>query len=388
MITVNILSSESSLVNSILYNAAKLISNNTDFIYTNLSSFNRIKNKRDKRKNKNTFTQFMSPFTEKIIEFNQKKIYIFLREKWDPLTTENSVEWPFILELQCEDKETIDSFINISTDVYRNDILNQEKLKDKVTNYLWDDYWEVLNKKPNRSLDSLCFDNNLQYELYDELKDFLSPETELDYISYGIPYKYNILLEGYPGTGKSSIIHAMASELNMNMCTIAFDRELTDKQFMRAFKNVPDNSIIILEDIDTCFKDRTDKDNHIGLTFSGLLNTLDGPASVWRQIIVMTTNFKCNLDEALIRPGRIDKVIHFDYASKKQIDIIFNKFVPNNSELCSQFKKQLKSTKVTTAMLQQYLFTYRKDNKIIENIDELKKMSKDSNYGNDSDLYT
>ena len=53
-------------------------------------------------------------------------------------------------------------------------LLNQEKLKDKVTNYLWDDYWEVLNKKPNRSLDSLCFDNNIQYELYEELKDFLS----------------------------------------------------------------------------------------------------------------------------------------------------------------------------------------------------------------------
>ena len=81
MITVNILSSECTLVNSILYNSGKLSPNNTDFIYTNLSSFNRIKNKRDKRKNKNTFTQFMSPFTEKIIEFNQKKnIYFFKRK--------------------------------------------------------------------------------------------------------------------------------------------------------------------------------------------------------------------------------------------------------------------------------------------------------------------
>lgn len=385
MFTVNILSSEHILVKSILYYSRKFISDNKDFIYTNHCSY---RMRKQKEKKKNSFTQFMSPFSEKIIKYKDKEILIFLREKFDPLTTENTVEWPFILELKCEDKEIIDSFINISVDVYKNEILNQEKIKDKVTNYLWDDYWEVLNKKPNRSLDSLCFDDNIQYELYGELKDFLSLETEQEYISYGIPYKYNILLEGYPGTGKSSIIHAMASELNMNLCTIAFDRELSDKQFMRAFKNVPDNSIIILEDIDTCFKDRTDKDNNLALTFSGLLNTLDGSASVWRQIIVMTTNFKCNLDEALIRPGRIDKVIHFDYASKKQIDIIFNKFIPNNTELCSQFKKQLKNIKVTTAMLQQYLFTNRKNNKVIENIDELKKMSKESNYGNDIDLYT
>ena len=298
-------------------------------------------------------------------------------------------DWPYVLTLKCECKNTLDAFINESKKQYSNDVLNQEKLKDKITNYLWDDYWEVLNKKPCRSIDTLCFDNNMHYDLLDEVKNFLSEDTEKEYIQFGIPYKYNILLEGYPGTGKSSMISVLASELNMNVCIITFDRELTDKCFMRAFKNVPENSIIILEDIDTCFKDRTEKDNHLSLTFSGLLNTLDGASSVWKQIIIMTTNFKCNLDEALIRPGRIDKVIHFDYASKEQIKIIFFKFFPGDEDLYNSFEKEIRHHKLTTAMLQQFLFTNRKNkNMIIENIGELKKISKNSNYSKDSNLYS
>ena len=42
------------------------------------------------------------------------------------------------------------------------------------------------------------------------------------------------------------------------------------------------------------------------ITFSGLLNTLDGIAHVDKQIIIMTTNHPLVLDAALKRPGRVD----------------------------------------------------------------------------------
>ena len=61
-------------------------------------------------------------------------------------------------------------------------------------------------------------------------------------------------------------------------------------------------SIILLEDIDAAFVHREAGD-HGGsnVTFSGLLNTLDGVASSEERLIFMTTNHLERLDPALIR---------------------------------------------------------------------------------------
>lgn len=42
------------------------------------------------------------------------------------------------------------------------------------------------------------------------------------------------------------------------------------------------------------------------VTFSGLLNCLDGVASTEARILFMTTNYLNRLDPALVRPGRVD----------------------------------------------------------------------------------
>lgn len=42
------------------------------------------------------------------------------------------------------------------------------------------------------------------------------------------------------------------------------------------------------------------------VTFSGLLNCLDGVASTEARILFMTTNYLDRLDPALVRPGRVD----------------------------------------------------------------------------------
>ena len=42
------------------------------------------------------------------------------------------------------------------------------------------------------------------------------------------------------------------------------------------------------------------------LTFSGLLNAIDGVTSTEGRIVFMTTNYVDRLDPALIRPGRVD----------------------------------------------------------------------------------
>jgi chaperone BCS1 len=62
------------------------------------------------------------------------------------------------------------------------------------------------------------------------------------------------------------------------------------------------------------------------VTFSGLLNALDGVASSEERIIFMTTNHFSRLDPALIRPGRVDVQEFLDDAVGEQAERLFRKF--------------------------------------------------------------
>jgi SpoVK/Ycf46/Vps4 family AAA+-type ATPase len=89
-----------------------------------------------------------------------------------------------------------------------------------------------------------------------------------------------------------------------------------------------------------------------------------------------------HLDPALIRPGRIDYVMHFDYANKEEMRRMFNRFYDLNENDKEKFKefweKYRKNVNVrtTTSLLQQYFFKYWDNMEgAIENTDELEEMS-------------
>ena len=93
------------------------------------------------------------------------------------------------------------------------------------------------------------------------------------------------------------------------------------------------------------------------------------------MITFMTTNHLDRLDPALIRPGRIDKSLLFDYASIEQINSMFKHFFPE--ELINEnVIKKLQKLKVTTAILQTFLFKNRKLDKINDVLEELYEMCK------------
>jgi len=60
-----------------------------------------------------------------------------------------------------------------------------------------------------------------------------------------------------------------------------------------------------------------------GISLSGFLNIIDGVASSEGRILVMTTNHMENLDHALLRPGRCDLIVHFNYATAAMIRGLF-----------------------------------------------------------------
>ena len=321
-----------------------------------------------------------------IINYEKCIINIDYKTISDPLVIDNKTDIHREIRLTIEnDKlEILEKFLKESYKFYKNTVLNHKLVEEKINYYIWDDYWNNNKKKHKRDIKTLCFSNNLHFNLLNDIKKFRSSEEELEYRKYGIPYKFNILLEGYPGTGKTSLITSIASELNLNIGTISFDSEMTDRALLRALKLLPDNTILLLEDIDVLFKERKENDNcKSALSFSGLINTLDGMGSMDGLIIFMTTNFCDNLDAALKRPGRVDKRIHFDYCDRDQVELMYKKFIEDRYYNFEPFYSEIKLYKLTTAILQKYFFENRKEPDLIKNISNLKMSSKDHKFDGD-----
>lgn len=139
------------------------------------------------------------------------------------------------------------------------------------------------------------------------------------------------MLFGPPGSGKSSFIHALAGELNFAIATINLsERGMADDKLAMMMQKLPARTIVLLEDADAAFVNRKQKevDGYSGssVTFSGLLNALDGLSAGEERIAFLTTNHIDRLDPALIRPGRVDMIVRIGEASRYQAGQMFDRF--------------------------------------------------------------
>jgi hypothetical protein len=168
----------------------------------------------------------------------------------------------------------------------------------------WGDWRRRAEIQP-RSRDSVILKEGQMERILDYLNGFISNREAFKKVD--IPFRTGILLYGEPGSGKSSTALAIANELKMNVYIVSLTSLISDEALNDAFSSIPANSIIILEDIDiaSAVKDR-DKDDDAGVTMTGMLNVLDGFQSPPGVITIMTTNRKDVLDDAIIRPGRVD----------------------------------------------------------------------------------
>jgi ATP-dependent 26S proteasome regulatory subunit len=325
------------------------------------------------------------------LKYKDTSIYILVKNIGGPLglNEDTKIHVRNYVYIDKTKLNILDEFFDDASTYYIRFILDKNKEVDKTTIYIWDDYWETIEKRPNRDLSTIYL-GGIENKIYDKIKDFMSDETKKTYNDLGIPYKYNMLFHGHPGTGKSSLIFSLASELKMDVALLHFVRDMNDVDFMRAIRRIPENTLLVLEDIDVLFEARKKNDeNKSGISFSGLLNSLDGISHVDNQIIFMTTNCKMVLDKALTRPGRIDLDIEFKYSTKGQIKTMFEKFLPSQKKKFVDFYKLVKGLKLTTAMLQQYFFGNIKTDNILDSIDELKEICNNNEYEYKKDtLYT
>lgn len=234
--------------------------------------------------------------------------------------------------------------------------------------------WTNLSNLPSRGIETIYLDRVEKDKIINDVERFHS-RKEL-YKKYGIPYKRIYLFEGPPGTGKTSLIFAIASRFKHNISIINFNQQLDDHMFMKAINRMNDNCILVLEDIDALFATREErtKTNNSSVTFSGLLNMLDGFGRKDKMLVFMTTNHFDRLDDALKRPGRIDYILSFTFCKKEQIKEMYSMFFPDQYDRFDKFYDKLSPHKVTIALLQKFFFDNLECDDIITKIPELVKL--------------
>ena len=152
------------------------------------------------------------------------------------------------------------------------------------------------------------------------------------YAELGIPWRRGYLLHGPPGTGKTSLVTALASELRLNVCTLSLASPVvTDEKIHTLLAGVPQRSLLLIEDVDAFFRQRDAVHAQVRLSFSGFLNALDGVATQEGNVLFMTTNHAGQLDEALIRAGRIDERVELGPCDEDQLRRLFLKFRPDDA---------------------------------------------------------
>lgn len=222
--------------------------------------------------------------------------------------------------------------------------------------------WDRSTSRPNRSISTVVLEEDQKARVVEDMEEYLLPATAKWYANRGLPYRRGYLLCGPPGnyiynpprnseryltnstgTGKTSLTMALAGHFNLEVYNLSLNAQnLTDDVLASMFTLLPKRCIVLLEDVDASGIKRGDEAptaspmnplrqyNHefippkkSEVSFAGLINAIDGAAAREGRILIMTTNHRENLDEALIRPGRVDLQVEFVFASKEVILELF-----------------------------------------------------------------
>ena len=300
----------------------------------------------------------------------------------------------FSYTLSCSD---LKDFVNSITKDYKNEIIKKKQNKKfiytlKNVDDEGDIYWYENEFESTRTFDNMYFENkeNILKEI-----DFFS-NNEQWYIENGEPYNLGIGLKGIPGTGKTTFIKCLANRLKRHIIQIPLNRVKSEEDFFKAFyektyvssnENSIDfkDKIIVFEDIDCMsdvilkrkeddnddvnsikdvldtyiisngsnvkgnsnnvnIKNITSNDKKSSITLSFILNTIDGLIETSGRIIVISSNYYDKLDDALIRPGRIDMLLDLKKYNISMIEKLYEKFY--NTKLTKHQKKQLENIEI------------------------------------------
>lgn len=202
--------------------------------------------------------------------------------------------------------------------------------------------WRRIASVRHRDPNTLVYHGDLLNRIIKEVDEFYAKEKW--HIERGIKHKLVIMLHGMPGTGKTSLIHAVASHFKKSIRQVNFDNA-TDNGLIEAMGELDSDDIAVFEDVDSCsvlharhlgksvklisgdtrhgkMKEIRGSEETIDtvqgssplkldsglLTLSGVLNVFDGVLPLHGLVVFMNTNRLEVLDNALLRKRRTDRI--------------------------------------------------------------------------------
>lgn len=193
--------------------------------------------------------------------------------------------------------------------------------------------WMELSTIPKRELDTVITRGDLKDRIIEAIERWRGSEDW--YARAGINYKLSMMLYGQPGTGKSSLIRALAGYMGLDLCMLDIST-VSYQQLLGLLSNMPDGSALLLEDIDgaNVTHDRTaeGEKERTPLNMAQLLNVLDGALPLNDVVIFMTTNHLDKLDPALRRKGRMDLTFEVEPLDKPAVEHYLS--VVGDREVC------------------------------------------------------
>ncbi|KAL3746049.1 hypothetical protein ACJRO7_015060 [Eucalyptus globulus] len=246
----------------------------------------------------------------------------------------------FRLRIRKRDKDLIlnsylDYIMGKASDIRRN---NQQRLL--YTNSLSRSLdsrgqpWESVPFKHPSTFDTLSMDPDRKRNIMEDLRNFATGQAH--YQQTGGAWKRRYLLSGLPGTGKSSMIAAMANLLGYDIYILKLTEVHSKSELLNLLMKTSSKSIIVIEDIDRLvnpskrskmpqaatpqsYYDPSASDslcsledgNNNTITFWELLNFPDGLWSCCgsERIFIYTTSHFEKLDPALLESSRMDMQI-------------------------------------------------------------------------------
>jgi transitional endoplasmic reticulum ATPase len=225
--------------------------------------------------------------------------------------------------------------------------LDEEKISTEILQKIQvtsEDFWDALKEVrpsalrevqvqiPNVSWDDVGGLEELKEELREAVEWPIKYKEAFDYVNVEAPK--GILLHGPPGTGKTLIAKALAKMTESNFISIK-GPELLSKWVGESEKGVREifrkarqaaPCIIFLDEIDALVPRRGGGESGSHVTenvVSQILTEIDGLEELHNVLIIGATNRLDIVDEALLRPGRFDRIIEVPNPNSKGREQIF-----------------------------------------------------------------